>query len=126
MLKQDKLRLFSVILITLMIVSIIPVELFYTDNFNQLNNNTTNPNNIKENNGKEIIENKIQADVNISKNSIKKQFNENEIIISINGKKLRADEGQNLLELIKRNQVDIPSPCYLSERSGAPLGAEEQ
>ncbi len=36
--------------------------------------------------------------------------------ISINGKMITALEGQNLLDVIKENQIKIPSPCHHSDQ----------
>jgi len=45
----------------------------------------------------------------------------NEVVISIDGKKIRAAKGANLLAVARRQEIDIPSLCY--HRKLSPTGA---
>ena len=34
------------------------------------------------------------------------------VTITVDGRELQANEGENLLELLRRNRIEIPAPCY--------------
>lgn len=46
----------------------------------------------------------------------------NEMFVTINGNRVKADEGMTILEVAEENDIDIPTLCYSSELS-CPIGS---